>query len=85
MSVQIGLLTETPVTKWAAVRPFFVMDVSDVSLQIGADRETAFAKIAFIGLFTGVSAEMPRKISRTRKGFAAVFASVPFHFSRCGL
>ena len=60
MSVQIGLLPETPVTKGAAVRPFFVMDVSDVSLQIGADRETAFAKIAFVGLFTGMGAEMPR-------------------------
>lgn len=46
MSIQVGLLAKTAITHLAFERLFLVVDISDVSLQIGADGERAFTILA---------------------------------------
>ncbi len=62
VSVQIGLLAEAPVAQRTSVWPLFVVDVSDMALEIGAGGETAFAEVAFVRLFTGVGPQMAGQI-----------------------
>eukprot|EP00093_Oithona_nana_P002713 02713.XXX_51184_51390_1 [CDS] Oithona nana genome sequencing. len=50
-------------------------------LQIRADGKAPFAKIAFVGLFTGMRTQMTGQVGGSRKGFPAIFATVAFQFS----
>lgn len=49
VAVQIGLLTETAITQVALEGFFFVVDVTNVTLEIGGDAEGAIAEFTPAG------------------------------------
>lgn len=77
VSVQICLLTETPVAQWTLEGFLFIMDVPDMSLKIGGYAEGSLAILAFIWLFSGVSSQVTSQICRSGKHFSAEFTGVP--------
>lgn len=76
VSVQIGLLPETPFAQRTLERFLLVVDVPDVALQVARDAEAPLAVLALVRLFTGMSPEVPRQIGRSGEHFTAELARV---------
>ena len=53
-----------------------VVDVPDVPLKIGADRERPLAVLAFVGLLSSVRPQMAGEVGRPRKHFTAKFTGI---------
>ena len=62
MTVQVGLLPEGAIAERALVRFLFVVDVPDVSLEIGGDGEGALAVFAFVRLLSSVGPQMAGQV-----------------------
>lgn len=58
MPIEVRLLPETAVAMTTPERSLFIMNVSDVSLQIRRYREGPLAVLAAIGLFACVRPQM---------------------------
>ncbi len=53
-----------------------MVDVSNVTLEVRADRERPLAEVALVRLLPGVGPQMPGEVGRPRKGLAAILAAV---------
>lgn len=67
MSIQIGLLTKGPLAERAAEGLLFVMNISNVALQIGGNWKGPFTKLAAVGLFARVRSQVTGQVGRSRK------------------
>lgn len=76
MPIQIGLLAKAAIAQMAFEGSLFIVNVTDVPLQITRDAERTLAIFALVRLFAGVRAHVTRQICRSRKHFATIFACV---------
>ena len=71
------LLAEAPLAERALVGLLLVVDVADVTLQVGRDGEGALAEVALVRLLPRVRPQVSREVGRPREGLSAVLAAVP--------
>ena len=76
VSVQVGLLSETPLAERALERFFLVVDVPHVALQVAGDAEAPLAVFTLVGLLAGVRPQVPRQVGGSGEHLAAEFARV---------
>lgn len=76
VSVQIGLLPETPFAQGAFERFLLVVNIPHVALQIARDAEAPLAVLALVRLLARVSPQVPRQIGRSGEHFTAELARV---------
>ena len=76
VSVEVGLLSKTAVTERAPEGLFLVVDVPHVTLEIGGDGETSLAIFTFVGLFSGVRAQVSSEIGGAGKHLPTKLARV---------
>ena len=77
MPVKIGLLTKTPLTKGTFERFLFVVNISNVSLEIRWNWKRSLAVFAFIRLFSGVCPQMSCQVGWPGEHLPAELAAVP--------
>ena len=76
MPIQVRLLAKTALAEGTLERLLLIVDVAHVTLQVTRDAEAALAVLAFVGLFTRVGPQVPRKISGPGEYLTAEFARV---------
>lgn len=76
VSVQIGLLAETPFAQRALERFLLVMNIPHVTLQVARDAEAPLAVLTLVRLLARVSPQVPRQIGRPGEHFTAELARV---------
>lgn len=76
MTIQICLLTEATFAQMTSIWFLFVVNITDMPLQIARNAERTFAIFALVWLLTGVRAQMPGQICRPWKYFGAKFARI---------
>ena len=76
VSVQVGLLPETPLTERALERFLLVVDVPHVALQVAGDAEAPLAVFTLVGLLAGVRPQVPRQVGGSGEHLAAELARV---------
>ena len=77
MPVEIGLLTKTPLTKGTFERFLFVVNISNVSLEIRRNWKRSLAVFAFVRLFPSMSPQVTGQVGRPGENLPAELAAVP--------
>ena len=77
MPVKIGLLTKTPLTKGTFERFLFVVNISNVSLEIRRNWKRSLAVFAFVRLLARVSPQVAGEVGRPGENLPAELAAVP--------
>lgn len=77
MPIKISLLTEASITQGTPKRPFLVMYIPDVTLQIRRYRERPLTILAFIRLLSRVSSKVTSQVSAPREYLSTELARVP--------
>lgn len=62
VAVQVGLLAKGSVTQATTVRLLFVVDVSDVALQVAGDAEGPLTELTLVWLFPCVCTEVAGQV-----------------------
>ena len=76
VSIQVGLLTEAAIAHRTPEGLLLLVDVADVTLQVGRDTEGAFAVLALVRLFARVRAQVARQVGRAREDLATKLTSI---------
>lgn len=77
VSVQIGLLPETPFAQGAFERFLLVVNIPHVALQVARDAEAPLAVLALVRLLAGVGAQVSGQVCGSGEHLAAKLARVP--------
>lgn len=77
VTIEVRLLAKAALAQRAPEGLLLVVNVADVSLEIGRDAEAASTVLTPVWLLPGMRSQVARQISGTREHLAAVATRVP--------